>query len=111
MTQATISKPAQASAAAKTATIYRMVMPKHTCPYGLKALDLIKRKGFSVEDRWLTTREETDSFKAKHDVQTTPQIFIAANGSADMTIYAAILACRSPIRKRLLINRWLRCSL
>lgn len=93
MTQATISKPAQASAAAKTATIYRMVMPKHTCPYGLKALDLIKRKGFSVEDRWLTTREETDSFKAKHDVQTTPQIFIGGErigGHDDLRRYLGL---------------------
>jgi glutaredoxin len=30
-----------------------MVMPGHTCPYGLKALDLLKRRGFKVEDHWL----------------------------------------------------------
>jgi glutaredoxin len=53
-----------------------MVMPSHTCPYGLKALDLLKRKGFAVEDHLLTTREETDAFKAAHDVKTTPQVFI-----------------------------------
>jgi glutaredoxin len=53
-----------------------MVMPGHTCPYGLKALDLLKRKGFAVEDHWLTTRDETDAFKAEHGVKTTPQIFI-----------------------------------
>lgn len=76
MTQTAISTPAKAGAVANTAIIYRMVMPNHTCPYGLKALDLLKRKGFTVEDRWLTTREETDAFKAKHSVQTTPQIFI-----------------------------------
>jgi hypothetical protein len=29
-----------------------------------------------VEDKWLTTREATDAFKAAHDVKTTPQIFI-----------------------------------
>lgn len=93
MTQATISKPAQASAVANTATIYRMVMPKHTCPYGLKALDLLKRKGFSVEDRWLTTREETDAFKAKHNVQTTPQIFIGGErigGQDDLRRYLGL---------------------
>ena len=76
MTQATISGKIQAGKVADTAIIYRMVMPGHICPYGLKALDLLKRKGFIVEDRWLTTREETDAFKAKHNVQTTPQIFI-----------------------------------
>lgn len=59
-----------------TAILYRMVMPAHVCPYGLKALHLLRRRGFVVEDRWLTTREETDAFKAEHGVRTTPQVFI-----------------------------------
>ncbi len=62
----------------KKATLYRMVMPTHTCPYGIKALYLLQRKGFAVEDRHLTTREETDAFKAEHGVKTTPQTFIDA---------------------------------
>ncbi len=60
----------------KTAVLYRMVMPAHTCPYGLKALHLLKSKRFSVEDHWLKTREETDAFKTEHGVATTPQIFV-----------------------------------
>ncbi|WP_188682353.1 glutaredoxin family protein [Sphingopyxis bauzanensis] len=58
------------------ATLHRMVMPGHTCPYGLKAKHLLKRRGFAVDDRWLTTRGEVDAFKAEHGVQTTPQTFI-----------------------------------
>lgn len=58
------------------AVLYRMVMDKHVCPYGLKAKYLLERKGFEVEDHWLTTREDTDAFKALHDVKTTPQTFI-----------------------------------
>jgi glutaredoxin len=61
---------------APTATLYRMVMPGHVCPYGLKALDLLKRKGLRVEDRPLTTRDQVDAFKAEHQVPTTPQAFI-----------------------------------
>ncbi|MEX1148221.1 MAG: glutaredoxin [Sphingomonadales bacterium] len=61
----------------RTATLYRMVMTDHLCPYGLKAKDLLQREGFEVEDRWLTSREEIDAFKAEQDVKTTPQIFIA----------------------------------
>lgn len=61
---------------AKKAVIHRMVMPSHTCPYGLKAVDLLKRSGYEVEDHHLTTREETDAFKAEHGVATTPQTFI-----------------------------------
>nr|WP_223181412.1 glutaredoxin [Sphingopyxis sp. LK2115] len=53
-----------------------MVMPGHICPYGLKAKYLLERRGYRVDDRWLTTREETDAFKAAHGVQTTPQAFI-----------------------------------
>jgi glutaredoxin len=62
--------------AARKAVIHRMVMPDHTCPYGLKAVDLLKRSGYAVEDHHLTTRAETDAFKAEHGVATTPQIFI-----------------------------------
>lgn len=51
-------------------------MPDHTCPYGLKALDLLKRKGFAVEDHELRTREQTDALKAELGVATTPQVFI-----------------------------------
>uniref|UniRef100_UPI002FCFD958 glutaredoxin family protein n=1 Tax=Sphingomonas radiodurans TaxID=2890321 RepID=UPI002FCFD958 len=60
----------------RQATIYRMVMPGHFCPYGLKATDLLRRQGYAVDDQWLTTRAETDAFKAKHGVTTTPQTFI-----------------------------------
>ncbi len=65
-----------ATAAPRRATLFRMVTDTHVCPYGLKAKDLLRREGFSVEDRWLTTREQTDAFKAEHGVRTTPQTFI-----------------------------------
>lgn len=68
-------QPANADRAG-TARLYRMVMPDHTCPYGLKALDLLKRSGYAVEDHHLATRQEVDVFKARHDVATTPQVFI-----------------------------------
>ena len=60
----------------KTAVVHRMVMPDHICPYGQKALWLLRRKGFTVEDHHLKTRAETDAFKAEHGVKTTPQTFI-----------------------------------
>ena len=60
----------------RTAILHRMVMEKHVCPYGLKALHLLRRRGFKVDDRWLTTREQTDVFKVEHGVKTTPQVFI-----------------------------------
>tara|TARA_B100000965_G_scaffold348730_1_gene321493 strand:- start:1182 stop:1922 length:741 start_codon:yes stop_codon:yes gene_type:complete len=58
------------------ATLYRMVMKNHLCPFGLKSLDLLKREGFRVDDRHLTSREETDAFQREYNVDTTPQTFI-----------------------------------
>lgn len=66
-----------AADATKQAILYRMVMADHVCPFGLKARDLLRRHGFAVDDNWLTTREETDAFKAKHGVKSTPQTFIS----------------------------------
>ena len=60
----------------KAATLYRIVTPEHTCPWGLKALDLLRRKGYAVDDRPLATRAQTDAFMAEHGVDTTPQTFI-----------------------------------
>ena len=36
----------------------------------------MKREGFEVEDHHQTTREETDAFKQKHGVETTPRTLI-----------------------------------
>ncbi|MDA7787998.1 glutaredoxin [Sphingomonadaceae bacterium] len=60
----------------KTAKLYRMMMDKHVCPYGLKAKYLLEKQGFEVEDHPLTTREQTDAFKEEYGVKTTPQAFI-----------------------------------
>ncbi len=61
---------------AETAELYRMVMDKHLCPSGLKAKDLLERKGFAVDDHHLKSREETDAFMREHNVETTPQTWI-----------------------------------
>ena len=64
---------------AQSATLYRMVMTDHMCPHGLKALDLLKRNGFAVEDTLLESRDAIDAFKSQHGVKTTPQVFIDGN--------------------------------
>ncbi len=60
----------------KTATLYRMVMKDHMCPFGLKSKDLLERNGYAVDDNHLTSRLAVDEFKATHSVETTPQTFI-----------------------------------
>jgi len=59
-----------------TAILYRMVMDKHICPSGIKSKYLLEKQGYTVEDNHLTTRAETDAFKQKYNVKTTPQTFI-----------------------------------
>lgn len=61
----------------KEATLYRMAGEKHVCPFGLKARDLLERKGYEVDDHQLRSRDEIDRFKQEHDVESTPQVFIA----------------------------------
>ncbi|UWQ22091.1 MauE/DoxX family redox-associated membrane protein [Jannaschia sp. W003] len=82
--------PKDTTTAAKRAVLYRMMMPDHTCPYGLKSKDLLERQGYTVEDRPLRTREEVDAFKAEHGVKTTPQTFIdgeRVGGYSDLEVH------------------------
>jgi glutaredoxin len=60
----------------RVAILYRMVLPDHTCPYGVRAKDMLEEAGYEVEDRLLRSREEVDAFQEAHDVLTTPQVFI-----------------------------------
>lgn len=74
----------------KTATLYRMALPEHTCPFGVRAKDLLEQAGYDVDDRILRSREEVDAFEAEHQVETTPQIFIGderIGGSSDLERY------------------------
>ena len=59
----------------KEVKLYRMSNPEHECPWGLKAVDLLNKKGIKFEDYKLTSKHQTEAFKAKHNVSTTPQIF------------------------------------
>ena len=72
------------------ATLYRMVLPDHTCPFGVRAKQLLVDNGYEVDDRVLTSREEVDAVKAEHDVPTTPLVFIGdeqIGGSDDLERY------------------------
>lgn len=74
-------------AAAKNATLYRMVLPDHTCPFGVRAKQMLADAGYEVDDRILSSREDVDAFEAEHGVTTTPQVFIGnerVGGSDDI---------------------------
>ncbi|PZO73022.1 MAG: glutaredoxin [Sphingomonas taxi] len=76
----------------RTAILYRMILPDHVCPFGVRAKAMLEDRGFEVQDRILRSRDEVDAFKAEHGVATTPQIFIddeRIGGSDDLERYFA----------------------
>lgn len=76
----------------KTATLYRMVLPEHTCPFGVRARQMLDDAGYQVEEHILQSRADVDAFKDEHGVATTPQVFIGGDrigGSSDLESYLA----------------------
>lgn len=69
------SNSIQQAKTAQTVRLYRMSMPEHECPWGVKAVKLLNEKDIDFEDHRLTSRAEVDEFKAAHNVGSTPQIF------------------------------------
>jgi len=76
----------------KTATLYRMVLPEHTCPFGVRAKELLENAGFEIDEHILKSRDEVDAFEEEQEVDTTPQVFIAGKrigGSDELERYLA----------------------
>jgi glutaredoxin len=76
----------------KSATLHRMVLPDHVCPFGVRAKQMLEDHGYEVEDRVLSSREEVDAFEEEQGVATTPQVFIGGErigGSDDLERYLA----------------------
>ena len=74
------------------AILYRMILPDHTCPLGVRAKEMLEGAGFEVDDRILSSREEVDAFEEEQGVDTTPQVFIDGErigGSDDLERYLA----------------------
>ena len=45
------------------ATLYRMILPDHTCPFGVRTKAVLEEAGYDVDDRVLGTRDEVDAFQ------------------------------------------------
>ncbi len=77
---------------ARRAVLYRMVLPDHICPFGVRAKQILQSEGFEVDDHILRSREEVDAFKAERGVATTPLIEIdgeTIGGSDDLERWLA----------------------
>lgn len=76
----------------RKATLYRMILPDHTCPFGVRAKQMLEESGFEVDDRILSSREQVDAFEAERGITTTPLIVIdgeAVGGSEELKRYLA----------------------
>ena len=74
----------------RKATLYRMKLPTHECPYGLLARRMLEDAGYEIDEHLLTSREEVDAFEAEQGVSVTPQIFIDGErigGSEELAEY------------------------
>jgi glutaredoxin 3 len=70
--------------------LYRMVLPDHTCPFGVRAKSMLEQKGVDFEERILSSRDEVEAFKEEHGVPTTPQLFVNGErigGSREIEAY------------------------
>lgn len=79
-----------AATADRSAVLYRMVLPDHVCPFGVRAKALLDAHGYAVEEHLLRSRDEVNRFEAEQGVDTTPQIFIGGRrvgGSDDLERY------------------------
>jgi glutaredoxin len=74
--------------------IYRMDLPDHPCPWGLRAVRLLQERHIPFEDHRLTSSEAVDAFKAAHRVATTPQIFAGTERIGGYTELATLLGVR-----------------
>ena len=60
----------------RQAVLYRMVLPDHTCPFGVHAKELLEQAGYEIEEHILRSRDEVDAFEEEQGVDATPQVFI-----------------------------------
>jgi len=75
--------------------LYRMDLPGHACPWGLRALQLLQEQHIPYKDHPLRSEAEVAAFKATHAVATTPQLFAGEERIGGYTDLAARLGVRA----------------
>ncbi|MEO7410493.1 MAG: glutaredoxin [Sphingomicrobium sp.] len=60
----------------RTATLHRMVLPEHICPFGVRAKAMLEQAGYEIDDHQMTSRAQVDAFEEQEGVKTTPVTFI-----------------------------------
>jgi len=71
------------------------IFRRSTCPWGKKAVALLKERNIDFHDHVFSSREEEDALKAKLDAQTTPQVYLDGQligGYDDLAEHFAVAA-------------------
>jgi len=82
------------SASLRDVRLYRMDLPDHPCPWGLRAIRLLQAQRIPFEDHPLRSQAEVGAFRVEHGVATTPQLFAGAERIGGYTDLAARLGVR-----------------
>ena len=45
----------------KKATLYRMVLDNHECPFGRRAKEILEAAGYEIDEHILATRKDVDA--------------------------------------------------
>ena len=85
----------KATPALRAVRLYRMDLPEHPCPWGLRAVRLLEQQQIPFEDHRLTSTEAVEAFKATHGVATTPQVFAGDERIGGYSDLAARLGVRA----------------
>ena len=84
-----------ASSTLHAVRLYRMDLPGHACPWGLRAMRLLQERHIPFEDHRLNSTEEVEAFKDAHGVATTPQVFAGEERIGGYSDLAARLGVRA----------------
>ena len=77
------------------ATLTRMVLPDHICPFGVRAREMLEQAGYEIDEHILKTRDEVDAFERQRGLATTPLVEIGGEtigGSDDLERWLAARA-------------------
>ena len=85
----------KATPALRAVRLYRMDLPEHPCPWGLRAVRLLQQQQIPFEDHRLTSTEAVEAFKSAHGVATTPQVFAGDERIGGYSDLAARLGVRA----------------
>jgi len=85
----------KATPALRAVRLYRMDLPEHPCPWGLRAVRLLEQQQIPFEDHRLTSTEAVEAFKAAHGVATRPQVFAGDERIGGYSDLAARLGVRA----------------